>query len=163
VDDGSEGNFGTEIELRGQFEACACVVDTKDSEKIAQLMDSPNEKGSVLGWEGVRKEPKDSQSDADQVSRSESGGLGTPRAPGAGGSPDDHAEKGLAICLCFEGGPGTIGTVQVRAPAVLIEGRCPEHGFRRPPPRTARQRSFCRSRCRSPSHFRVCPFETWRK
>ncbi len=118
MDDGTEGNFGTEIELRGQFEACACVADKTDSERIAELMDPPgNDRGSVLGWEGVRKEPGGCQSDAESA-RTKIGRLATHHEeskPEGESKPDaDGAEKSLAICLCFEGGPGTIGTVQVR-------------------------------------------------
>jgi hypothetical protein len=124
VDDGTQGNFGTEIELRGQFEACACVVDRTDSERIAELMDPPgNDKDLVLGWEGVRREPRESQSDAEPgpAIGTEHGrpatGLDDNRPREQGGKPaKDGSEKSLAICLCFEGGPGTIGTVQVRPP-----------------------------------------------
>ena len=100
VDDGTEGQFGKEIELRGQFEACACVAaaeDEKDS-AFSHILREDAE-GNCLGWEGVKREEEVAE---DPLSRL--AGKFVPIRP---------IEKSLAICLCFEGGPGTVGTVQV--------------------------------------------------
>ena len=105
VDDGSENQFGKEIELRAQFEACACLSKGGSEERfIADVLKNRN-----LGWEGGRDGWSAAYKDD--------------RLPGHGGS---NAEENLAICVCFEGGPGTIDTIYASTrngtPALLVKG-----------------------------------------
>ena len=84
-----------------------------------------------LGWEGMEKVD---DSDAEQLEYQKQLGPGNGAHVAEKGSEaeaeqkpegdergqrgkDEPAEEGklrLAVCLCFEGGPGTIGTVKVR-------------------------------------------------
>ena len=115
MDDGSEGKFGTEIELRGQFEACACVADPAAGISIAKQMEKRLDSDSeALGWEGVKFE-KPRNPDAKDADASHVGATHGDAAPEKTQTGEEK-EKSLAICLCVEGGPGTIGTVQVFPP-----------------------------------------------
>jgi hypothetical protein len=51
-----------------------------------------------LGWEGA-EEPKEEAAEAEEAAVEEAVRAG---------------RQGLAVCLCFEGGPGTIGTIKVK-------------------------------------------------
>jgi hypothetical protein len=94
VDNGT-GDFGSEITLRGLFEAGS--VGSAAGPPLEKLVQINSADDTFLGWEGaVRSKPSVAQ------------------AEGA------EADSGLVICLCFEGGPGTIGTVKVRADAASI-------------------------------------------
>jgi hypothetical protein len=128
VDDGTEGSFGKEIELRGQFEACACASEREYVNDTAAIEDFMSSLQS--GWEGARRRavslvppPPAAEPPSPTTARSRLHPISRPRgaAPGLRDAADDGGEvlpeRGLAICLCFEGGSGTISTVQVRASA----------------------------------------------
>jgi hypothetical protein len=116
VDDGSEGRFGTEIELRGLFEACAC--DLKQEFSMARQKDAQNGE-IVLGWEGVQLNvAQDESSQPGDTAATES--AESPQATDLQEGSDQDQENSLAICLCVEGGPGTIGTVQVLPLSFLL-------------------------------------------
>ena len=86
VDDGSAGKFGREIHLRGGFEAAARAPRGSDLERrVLAVLRMPREAGQCLGWDGG--------------------------AEAGGDPPAAWDEAGRAICLCFEGGPNTVGTV----------------------------------------------------
>ena len=100
-DDGSIGQFGKEIELRGQFEGCTCLPKGCDDEqRVARVL---REMG--LGWEGAHP------------------GWESISAKGSLGRVSDRS---LSVCLCFEGGPGTVDTVFAaaanRTPVMLVRG-----------------------------------------
>lgn len=61
-----------------------------------------------LGWEGAPL--LDGETISSDGSKEEDG-------EDDGGWGGEHDKAGLAVCLCFEGGPGTIGTVKVRGRA----------------------------------------------
>ena len=108
VDDGTENQFGKEIELRAEFEACACMSKgSKEERFIADIL-----KNKQLGWEGSR----DGWTAAYKNEQS----------PVRDGSGRAWAEENLAICVCFEGGPGTIDTIYASTkngtPALLVKG-----------------------------------------
>jgi hypothetical protein len=85
VDNGTQ-EFGSEITLRGLFEAGS--VSSAAPPPMEELARIDGE--TYYGWEGA-------------VRSKQSGA----QAPGG------DSDSGLVICLCFEGGPGTVGTVKV--------------------------------------------------
>ena len=102
VDDGSEGVFGREIDLRGGFEAAARAPRGSALERVVlTALRRPRASGQLLGWEGCS-----------EVADADSAGRGP--------------EAGRAVCLCFEGGPNTLGTVAASArngtPVLVFRG-----------------------------------------
>ncbi len=104
VDNGTP-NFGSEITLRGLFEAGA--VGSAAALPIETLSRVDGADGTCFGWEGALR----SKQGAAQAEEAEGASGG-----GSASSPSREGDSGLVICLCFEGGPGTIGTVKVRGP-----------------------------------------------
>ena len=92
-------------------------------EPIEELLD-----GKQLGWEGVEKEATGSEeAGGGPNGPAKHGGAAAAAAAGkqadaAGKEKSGEGEEApggslrLAVCLCFEGGPGTIGTVKVAPP-----------------------------------------------
>eukprot|EP00292_Cryptomonas_paramecium_P011106 CAMPEP_0113701736 /NCGR_PEP_ID=MMETSP0038_2-20120614/24757_1 /TAXON_ID=2898 /ORGANISM="Cryptomonas paramecium" /LENGTH=324 /DNA_ID=CAMNT_0000625695 /DNA_START=331 /DNA_END=1302 /DNA_ORIENTATION=- /assembly_acc=CAM_ASM_000170 len=108
VDDGSEGQFGREIDLRAQFEACACSPRGNPEERA--IADVLRRKG--IGWEG-----------------SQDGWIGAYQdfqGDNAAQDADKQKAMSLAVCLCMEGGPGTLATVAAATrngtPVILMKG-----------------------------------------
>jgi hypothetical protein len=79
------------------------VSDPSIKSKITQKM--AQSKAGSLGWEGVKREVLD----ADEAQSASTAAAANRNAD----AEESELEKSLAICLCVEGGPGTIGTVQV--------------------------------------------------
>ena len=99
--------------MRGQFEACACGSDQAANTNILKIMNTSE--AECLGWEGVKREITH-----DEDSKKPSASIAPVSGQELSGEQESGTvEKGLAICLCVEGGPGTIGTVQVVALQIL--------------------------------------------
>ena len=119
VDDGTP-NFGSEITLRGLFEAgSVSSAAGPPLEKPARVEGATE---TYFGWEGAVL----SQQSVAQVE-------GDTSKESAAQANEAEGATGLVICLCFEGGPGTVGTVKVSSPMVLD---CPRQLLR-----------FCCSSC----------------
>ena len=94
VDNGT-GDFGSEITLRGLFEAGS--VSSAAATPLEELARVDSE--TLCGWEGAVRS----------------------KLPSAGQEEAGESDTGLVICLCFEGGPGTVGTVKVgRRPSMVL-------------------------------------------
>jgi hypothetical protein len=95
VDNGTEGEYGTEIELRGAFEQSVCARASNAHETSKSLADQLTRE--KLGWDG-----------------------------GSAAAGTKLREQGRSVCLCFEGGEGTVGTVAAsvknRTPVLIIQG-----------------------------------------
>ena len=123
MDDGSRGEFGKEIELRAQFEACASLPRGEPLER--QVADCIRR--LEVGWHGSQDGWGDSFDEAslDRPSAAPTDGHSSGEDSGDEGAVEER-ERTLSICLAFEGGPGTVSTVAAavrnRTPGLLMYG-----------------------------------------
>ena len=81
-------------------------------------------------WEGAAEPDRDGDgsSESDGSGSKAKTGAEAVRGRGAAGAGEEKegtdGDSGLAVCLCFEGGPGTIGTVKVRTHACVMWDVC---------------------------------------
>jgi hypothetical protein len=115
VDHGKVGDYGSEVPLRASFEAHACAAPGNDEEdRLARHLEA-----NGLHWKGQREYWK-------YPGTSEPQELHGARPPGAadGAAGSSERRSSFALCLCFEGGAGSVKTVaeavRNRLPALIM-------------------------------------------
>ena len=97
VDNGTTEKFGTEIALRASFEKAVWKYDLEKQKTFAESLENLESGEEQLGWDGCRPS-----------------------------SWPEFCDTGRAICLCVEGGFGTIGTVlasiENKMPVLVLQG-----------------------------------------
>ena len=114
MDDGSQRKFGVERALRAGFESCA-REEAQDASWLCQA--------GLLGWEGGVSTTENGPCSKHTSAYTAAAGSGPESQPGCQSA---DLKRRPAVCLCFEGGVGTVETaweaVGKGTPVLVVAG-----------------------------------------